>query len=455
MGGRQGKERRILPWGLILKGLSAKFLQPVAGWVPEDRSNAYHREGAVHHVTALVIFTVSYLGIALGHVPGLALDRVGIALLGAIAMVVFGVVTPADAVSSIDFATICLLYALMIISAQLRLGGFYNYTASKTTELLERPKLFLLVLMMVSAVLSALLANDIICFAMTPMLVYALKRSGRLPLPFLIGLALSSNIGSAATLIGNPQNMLIGQVGRLDFMDFFIWAAPPSLLALGIAYLFILLVYRNRMEPQPVEYSSDSHPDWPVFDRWQTAKGLLAIASLVGLFLTDLPRDVSALAIAAVLLCSRKMETREILGLVDWHLITLFCALFVIIHGISQGDMPGMLVRDLAEKGFDLRDLNMLTGLSTVLSNVFSNVPAVMLLMGFLQTTDPAQWYTLAVSSTFAGNLFLLGSIANLIVVEKAAEQNVRLGFRDHAMIGVPVTLVSLVILIFWTYVAG
>jgi Na+/H+ antiporter NhaD/arsenite permease-like protein len=402
-------------------------------------------------MTALVIFGLSYFGIALGRIPGLALDRVGIALLGAIAMVVTGVISPADAVACIDFPTICLLYALMIISAQLRLGGFYNYTASKTAELLARPRVFLLTLMLVSAILSALLANDIICFAMTPMLVYALKRSGCLPVPFLIGLAVSSNIGSAATLIGNPQNMLIGQVGGLDFMHFFRWAAPPSFMALFAAYLLILLVYRKRMTVETVEMVSDRHPDWPEFDLWQTAKGLFAVVVLVILFLTDLPRDVSALGIAAVLLCSRKMETREILGLVDWHLITLFCALFVIIHGISKGNMPGLLVHDLAEWGFDLRNLSVLTFVSTVLSNVFSNVPAVMLLMGFLETTHSAQWYTLAVSSTFAGNLFLLGSIANLIVVEKAAEQDVRLGFREHAVIGVPVTLVSLLILVGWS----
>lgn len=404
-------------------------------------------------MTALIIFSISYIGIALGGIPGLALDRVGVALLGAIAMVVFKVVSPADAVACIDFSTICLLYALMIISAQLRLGGFYTFTAAKTAELVERPRAFLLTLMMVSAILSALLANDIICFAMAPFVVFALKKTGYNPVAFLIGLAVSSNIGSAATLIGNPQNMLIGQVGHLDFMDFFCWAAPPSLLALLASYLVIIGIYKNKMERVGISGFTGEHPNWPDFDLWQTTKGLIAIVVLVVLFLTDLPRDISALGIAAVLLCSRKMETREILGLVDWHLITLFCALFIIIHGISQGSMPGIIVHDLAEKGFDLGSLSVLTGVTTILSNIFSNVPAVMLLMKFLKSSDSAQWYTLAVSSTFAGNLILLGSIANLIVVEKAEEQGVTMGFKEHAVVGIPVTAISLLILVGWAMI--
>ena len=404
-------------------------------------------------MTALVIFSISYIGIALGRIPGLALDRVGIALLGAIAMVVFKVVSPEEAVRCIDFPTLCLLYALMIISAQLRLGGFYTFTALKTVAIVERPRAFLAVIMVVSAVLSALLANDIICFAMTPFLVFALKRAGYHPVPFLIGLAVSSNIGSAATLIGNPQNMLIGQVGKLDFMDFFYWATPPSFAALLAAYVLIVLLCGKQMVAEKNTDLSSQHPPWPSFNRWQTGKGLVAIVILVVLFLTDIPRDISALGVAAVLLCSRKMETKEMLGLVDWHLITLFCSLFIIIHGISLGHLPDRVVHDLAAMGFDLHNLSVLTWVSTVLSNIFSNVPAVMLLMGFLDSASPGQWFTLAVSSTFAGNLFLIGSIANLIVVEKAQEQGVTMGFKEHAAIGVPVTLVSLLILMGWAII--
>ncbi len=399
---------------------------------------------------AITIFCLAYFGIALGKIPGLAIDRVGVALLGAIAMAVFGVVTTEDAVKSIDLPTILLLYSLMIISAQLRLGGFYTWIALKIVPYYSHPRIFLSITMLVSALLSAILANDIVCFAFTPVLALSLLEAGLNPLPFLIGLAVSSNIGSAATIIGNPQNMLIGQTGHLDFAKFFIWCSPPSLLALFTSYLIILWIYRQKFYEQekktPVRREQPKQP----FNQWQTSKGLIAILILTALFFTSIPREFSAIGVAGVLLCSRKMKTRDIMGLVDWHLITLFCALFIIIHGVSQGDYLNILMNQLSTMGIDLHNLSELTGISALLSNLFSNVPATMLLIGFLNPLEHAQWYTLAVSSTFAGNLFLLGSIANLIVVEQAANCDVKISFRQHAAVGIPVTITSLLILLCW-----
>ena len=398
----------------------------------------------------LALFLITYIGIALGKVPGLVIDRVGIALLGAIAMVGFGVVSTREAVQAIDLPTILLLYSLMIISAQLRLGGFYTWSASRMLALLASPKLFLLVLMAVSAILSALLANDIVCFAFTPVLTVALIRSGMNPLPFLLGLAISSNIGSAATIIGNPQNMLIGQVGQLEFDRFIAWCAPPALISLLCGYLMLLWFYRDKMtigERQPAAANPDA---WPDFNAWQSTKGIGAVVVLVALFFTPIPREVSAIAIAGVLLCSRKMKTRDILGLVDWHLITLFCALFIVIHGLAQAYDLRMVVDRITGWGVDLGNSAMLTGLTVVLSNIFSNVPAVMLLLPFMDPLNSHQWYTLALASTFAGNLFVLGSIANLIVIEQASRLGVSISFKEHARAGVPVTLVSLIVLVGW-----
>ena len=403
-------------------------------------------------MTALVIFLVSYLGIAMGRIPGLAVDRVGIAILGAIAMVAFGAVSPQEAVRCIDFPTLCLLYGLMIISAQLRLGGFYTAAAEKVLKFSNRPRLFLLASMLLSAVLSALLANDIICFAMAPILAYSLKRAGLNPIPFLLGLAMSSNIGSASTLIGNPQNMLIGQVGRLSFEDFFFWAYIPSLFSLVAAFGIIAICYRKNLIIEKIETMDENGMDWPQFNRWQTGKGILAVVVLVGLYLTDIPRDLSTLSVAGSLLLSRTIKSREMMTLVDWHLITLFCALFIIIHGISLAHIPERVLEFLSQKGFELTQPVFLTGVSTVLSNLFSNVPAVMLMIPCLNKAIPEPWYILAVSSTFAGNLFLLGSIANLIVVEKASEHGVLISFKAHARIGIPVTILSLLVLIVWTW---
>jgi Na+/H+ antiporter NhaD/arsenite permease-like protein len=403
---------------------------------------------------ALSIFCLAYFGIALGKIPGLVIDRVGVALLGAIAMVVFGVVTPEGAVKSIDLPTILLLYSLMIISAQLRLGGFYTWCALKIVPFYTHPRLFLLIIMLVSALLSAILANDIVCFAFTPVLALSLIEAGLNPLPFLIGLAVSSNIGSAATIIGNPQNMLIGQTGHLDFAKFFFWCSPPSLFALFTSYLIILWIYRKKIYNKEKKiYIEGKQPRQP-FNKWQTSKGIILILILITLFFSSIPRELSAIGIAGLLLCSRKMKTRDIIGLVDWHLITLFCALFVIIHGVSQSDYLNIFINRLSNMGMDLQNLHVLTGISVVLSNFFSNVPATMFLIRFLDPLKQAQWYTLAVSSTFAGNLFLLGSIANLIVVEQASNFDIKITFSQHAAVGIPVTLVSLLILLAWLLIA-
>ena len=404
-------------------------------------------------MTALVIFVVSYLGIAMGRIPGLAVDRVGIAILGAIAMVAFGSVSPQEAVRCIDFPTLCLLYGLMIISAQLRLGGFYTAVAEKVLGFSDHPRLFLLVSMLLSAVLSAFLSNDIICFAMAPILAYSLKRAELNPVPFLLGLAVSSNIGSAATLIGNPQNMLIGQVGHLSFEAFFLWAYMPSCLSLVAAFGIIVMYYRQNLIIEKIETINGNDMALPQFDCWQTIKGILAVVVLVGLYLTDIPRDLSTLSVAGSLLLSRKMKSRDMMALVDWHLITMFCALFIIIHGISLAHLPERVLEFLSQKGFELTQPAFLTGVSVVLSNLFSNVPAVMIVIPCLDQAIPEPWYILAISSTFAGNLFLLGSIANLIVVEKASNHDVVISFKEHARIGIPVTLLSLLVLVVWTWI--
>ena len=398
---------------------------------------------------AIIIFCLAYLGIALGKVPGLVVDRVGVALLGAIAMVVFGVITMEDAVGSINLPTILLLYSLMIISAQLRLGGFYSWVAYKIIPYYSHPRLCLLITMIVSGLLSAVLANDIVCFAFTPVLAYSLILAGLNPLPFLIGLAVSSNIGSAATIIGNPQNMLIGQAGHLGFVKFFFWCSPPSLVALLVSYLIILLIYRRKFYGHKKQTVEREEPGQS-FNKWQSSKGIFAVLILLALFFSPAPREFSAISVAGLLLCSRKMKTRDIMGLVDWHLITLFCALFIIIHGVSQSGFLDVVINGLSGAGMDLRNLPTLSLISTILSNLFSNVPATMLLLNFLDPLEHAQWYTLALSSTFAGNLFLLGSIANLIVVEQAARFDIKITFSQHAIIGIPVTIVSLLILIFW-----
>ena len=262
---------------------------------------------------ALFIFILTYIGVAMGEIPGLAIDRTGIALLGAVAMRAFGVLDTEAAINSIDHPTILLLFSLMVVSSQFRLGGFYTRVAVMLTRCMERPRRFLWHLMAVSAALSAILANDIVCLAFTPVLAWSLAQRRLNPVPFLLGLAIASNIGSAATIIGNPQNMLIGQVGRLDFGHFFLWCAAPSALSLAAAYGMLCVLYRNRWQSaaaQPVQRGA-----WPDFNRAQSGKGLFVTGLLVLAFFMPVPRELSALVAAGMLLCSRKMATRSSIGI--------------------------------------------------------------------------------------------------------------------------------------------
>ncbi|MDG4474729.1 SLC13 family permease [Thiovibrio frasassiensis] len=401
---------------------------------------------------AVPIFIITYLGVALGRIPGLMLDRTGIALLGAIAMIASGAVPLSEAMAAIDLPTIILLYALMVLSAQLRLGGFYTWVAGRTTTLLDRPRLFLLSSMLAAALLSALLANDIVCLAFTPVLCLVLLKKGFNPLPFLLGLAAASNIGSAATIIGNPQNMLIGQVGRLHFGRFLLWCGPPTLIALAGAYLILCRIYNGDFTASAFPQAVELTPDWPPFDRRQTSKGLIGILVLLGLFFTPIPRELSAITVAAILLCSRKIHSRRILELVDWQLLTLFCSLFIVLHPITSRNIPSLLMEAMAQQGLTLSNLLALTTLSTILSNLVSNVPAVMFLVHFLDPNVPQQWYVLALSSTFAGNLVIIGSIANLIVIEQARKFRIEISFQEHARTGIPITLFSLLIMALLIY---
>ncbi len=351
---------------------------------------------------AVTIALTTYAGVAIGGFPGLALDRTGIALIGAICMVVTGVLSAQDAVMSVDLPTILLLYGLMVLSSQFRLGGFYTEVAIRITSLLERPERFLFAVMAASALLSSILMNDIVCLAFTPVLAVSVLNAGLNPVPFLIGLAAASNIGSAATIIGNPQNMLIGQIGMLDFKSFFFWCAPPAILSLGASYLIIRAIYKKELSSSPLP-GGTVKTDLPSFDRHQSVKGMIAAVVLLGLFFSHIPREISAISIAGLLLCSRRMHTRTILGLVDWHLITLFCGLFIVIRGLEMTNLPLIIVDSLASHGIDMRNFFVLAVISGILSNIVSNVPATMLLTKFLDPSAHIQWYLLAISSTFAG----------------------------------------------------
>ncbi len=392
----------------------------------------------------VAVFIVVYIGMLLGRLPRLQLDRTGVALLGAIALIAGGALSLSQAAKSIDLSTITLLFAFMVISAQLRLGGFYTRTAEAVTSLKTSPSLLLAAVILLTGVLSAVFMNDIVCLALPPVLIQTCRRRRLDPVPYLLAIACAANVGSAATLIGNPQNILIGQTLRLSFSGYLIMAGIPSLLGLAIIWTVITWQYRTRWhkgEGCPEELSGDLQP----WNGWESFKALSIAGLLFVIFLfTGLPRDIAALAAAGLLLMSRKLHSRTMLSLVDWQVLVLFCGLFVVNHALARTGVPELVVSGLLGRGIDLAHPGWLFSITVLLSNAVSNVPATMLLLPV--ASHPFAGPVLALSSTFAGNLLIVGSIANIIVVESAAAHGIRISWRDHAPTGVIVTVLTLAV---------
>jgi Na+/H+ antiporter NhaD/arsenite permease-like protein len=416
----------------------------------------------------VVVFAVVYLGMFLGGLPSVKLDRTGVALLGAIAVIPITGQSVAQSAQAVDLPTIVLLFAFMVVSAQMRLGGFYGAVTRQVGALPLSRNGLLAALIVVAGALSAVFSNDIICLAMTPVVARLCLQRGLPPVPFLIGLACAANIGSAATLIGNPQNMLIGSVLKLDFAAYVRHALPP--VALSLALLWLWLAHGPGARAAGVATAAPEAPavpavpdaaaaaapagylppdDEPPFDALQTAKGLLVATALMLIFLfTDWPRDVAALVGAAVLLLSRRLHSSHVMGFVDWQLLLLFMGLFVVNHAFDATGLAAQAVAWLAAQGLHLSQPGALLVVGVALCNLVSNVPAVMLLLPHVKGESAG--LALALFSTLAGNLLLVGSIANLIVVDLARKAGVVLDWKQHAVVGVPVTVGTLAVVWAW-----
>jgi Na+/H+ antiporter NhaD/arsenite permease-like protein len=400
--------------------------------------------------TILIIFLIVYLGMILGGLPFLRLDRTGVALLGAIALVSIDALSLEEAVAAVHLPTVILLFAFMVVSAQMRLGGFYDWITYRLAGLSLSPAGLLAVLVVVSAALSAVFSNDIVCLAMAPVLVDACKRRRLAPVPFLLALACASNIGSAATLIGNPQNMLIGQLLRLPFDGYFLEAIVPVGLGLLASWGLIAWQTRGRWEEAGGDAADaaaapELRTETIPFDAWQTTKGLVVAGVLLVAFLVaPYPREHMALIGAGILLMSRQLHSRKMLGLVDWELLVLFMSLFVVNHALQRTGLTGQAMAYLGTLGVRLDQPASLFGATFLLSNLVSNVPAVMLLIPAVH--HEMGGIMLALVSTLAGNLLIVGSIANIIVVDAAARRGIVIDWKRHARVGVPVTLATLLV---------
>jgi Na+/H+ antiporter NhaD/arsenite permease-like protein len=436
------------------KAVHAQASYQVIGDQTVDMSPATLPSLPATPAVVLVIFALTYLGIAAGHVPGLKLDRTGIALLGAIAIMVFSGLPTSTLIGFINGPTILLLFGFFVLSAQLRLSGFFDKVANDIAARLGHPRRFLLLLMLVTAGLSAFLNHDIVCLVFAPVVATALLRRQLNPVPFLVALAIASNIGAAATVVGNPQDMLIAQVAGLEFGRYILWCILPVLFALGSAYAIIWALCRRSLVsalPMPVDAITMQRP----FNRPHTIKGLVILAWVIVLLFTPLPKEIVALTAAGIHLASPKFPTKDLLGLVDWPVLVLFMALFVVTGAFQATGYGAAGVKWLAEFGWNLGSLPILAVVTATLSNLINNSAAVMLLMQLTNVTDPPVAYVLALANSFGGSLIILGSVSNIIVVQQARDLGIDISFRGFARLGVPVTLAAMSGLLVWVELMG
>lgn len=400
----------------------------------------------------LAVFVAVYIGMATGGIPRLKVDRAWIAVAGATLLIVAGALSVETAAPLVEIDAIVLLLGLMILSAQFDLAGFYGRCAEMVVRTGDKPARLLALVVAMGGLLSAVLVNDIVVFALTPVLCAGVRAKGLDPRPFLLALAGAANAGSAATLIGNPQNILIGQAGSLDFFRFILVCGPPAMLACGIVWLVIWAMWRKRWVL--TEGPGGALPD-VAFDRGAMTKAMIATAALLMLFATPMPREAAALAIAVALMVSRRFASRDLVARVDWNLLLLFAGLFVVTGAFSEagwGAQTGVWMQSL---GFAPDRALPLAIASLVGSNLIGNVPFVVVLLQVAPDMSADTLHALALLSTLAGNLLIVGSVVNLIVAESARQQGVRLGFLDFARVGIPVTLLSMTMATAWLVAGG
>ncbi len=399
-----------------------------------------------------LVFGISYLVFAVGKFPGLKIDRPGMAIIGGVLMVAFGVVSAGDALHFIDFATLVLLFAMMLVVGCLRIAGFFDWITDHLVARLT-PGNLLPATILITGVLAAFFVNDIICLVMVPFALTASRRLGLKPLPYLLAVATASNIGSVATITGNPQNMLIGSYSGLSYRTFLGHLGPVALFGLVLDWLVIRWLCGSAqagrkdndaaslVRPEREEASQAR----PAIQLRALRKPAVVIVLVLAGFLGGVPPAMVAAIGAALMLITRTREPRQVYDEVDWGLLVFFVGLFMIVGGAERAGLNYDLSEIAAR--LNLQNAGILTGITALFSNIVSNVPAVMLLKSLIPAFHHPRtgWLVLAMASTLAGNLTITGSVANLIVVERAREE-VHIGFWDYSRVGIPVTLLTLAV---------
>ncbi len=401
----------------------------------------------------LIVFLVVYLGMILGHLPWLRVDRASVALGGAIALLATSRMTEAQAIASVDFGTIGMLFGLMLISIQLEMAGVYGYLSAVITRIRTEPPILLALLIVLVGILSAFLTNDVVAVAVTPVVLSICLNRGMNPVPFLLAIAFAANAGAVATIIGSPQNMLIAERLDLSFVGYLGYAAVPAVLSLGVVWLVLVAIYRARWQLATPGGANGTvmaaAASEPPLDRWETLKGFLVLCLVLYAFIfTDWTRGLVAASAGAVMLFNARFASRSMLERVDWDLLILFVGLFIVNGALQDTGMPQQIVNDLRAAGFNLQHSDVLFVVSAILSDIASNVPTVMLLLPY--ASDPEAGPLMALATGLFSNLIVIGSLANIIVVDAVNRYGLKISFWEFAKAGAPVALISLLIAWVW-----
>jgi Na+/H+ antiporter NhaD/arsenite permease-like protein len=398
-----------------------------------------------HTAAALAIFVLTYTVIALGKFPWLRLDRTGAAFAGPVAMILSGAISENDARAAIDYRTLALLLGMMIVVANLRLSG--AFTSFARTLLLNARSGFGLLAMTVasSGILAACFINGVVCIALTPLLIDTCEMLGIDALPFLIALATASNIGSAATITGNPQNMIVAGFAHLHYARFAGRLVPVAMAGLLVDYVIIAFVYRDELAREHLKNSSVGSRRQRAILALMVKSSLVAVAALV-CFASGFPTHLVALGAGAVLLFTRRLKPQRVFAMVDWPMLLMFAGLFVVVGGLEATGVDCDALNWLGVE--KLANPITLSVVVTILSNLVSNVPAVLLFRPIFPALGGGEQVALILSavSTLAGNLTIVGSIANLIVIEQARRRGLRITFSEYLKVGVPVTMLTIAI---------
>lgn len=399
-------------------------------------------------IAAILIFAMTYLVMAIGKLPGWRLDRAGAALLGGSLMVGTGVLTLDEAYRAIDMETITLLLGMMIVVANLRLSGFFRLVNGFVVPRAHYPIVLLTAVVLTTGLLSAFLVNDTICLVMTPLVIDVVQRLERNPVPYLLAVALASNAGSVATITGNPQNMIIGSLAHIPYGTFVGTLAPVAVVGLLLTILLIALIYHSEfltkqklaaVTPQPTRYHSALV--------WRT---VLTVLAMIVLFFVGLPIAQVAILAGALLLVTRRVKPEKVYFDIDWPLLVMFTGLFIVVAGLEKTVLTPDAVAQVGK--LNLASLPILATVTAVLSNIVSNVPAVLVLKPFVAgLADPERaWLVIAMASTLAGNFTLIGSVANLIVAQRARQRGITLAFWPYFTVGAPLTVLSIAFGVVW-----